>query len=223
MTDHRRYTGTKTLQTAWTVAVLVLAVGLWTGDVFSPLVTVAGAGGAWVVGLVGLGFRDRRHWQRLTAASTFDRGLAAHTSDLQTIIRGQSVSVSTDVPGLLSQAHLTVRANVEGVDASFTIRIQDAGSTDRTGVKTGNGELDEQFVVRGKEGNVAAVLTDEVRAALLAVETPGVFTVTGDAVAYDVPFTQVTADELDAAADAAATIAARLETVGREQAATTSE
>lgn len=223
MTDRRRYTGTKTLQTGWTVAVLVFAVGLSVADALSPLVTVAGAGGAWVVGLVALGFRDRRHWHRLTAASTFDPGLAAHTSDLQTIIRGQSVSVSTDVPGLLSQAHLIVRANVEGVDASFTVRVEDAGSADRSGVATGDDALDERFVFRGKEGNVAAVLTDEVRAALLPVETPGVFTVTGDAVTYDVPFTRVTADELDAAADAAATIAARLETVGREQTAAASE
>ena len=220
MTDRRRYTGTKTLQTAWSVAVLVLAVGLWVSDALTPLVTVAGAGGAWVVGLVALGFRDRRHWQRLTAVSTFDPGLEAHTSDLQTIIRGQSVSVSTDVPGLFSQAHLVVRANVEGVETSFTVRIEDAESTKRDGVTTGDETLDERFVFRGKEGNVAAILTDEVRAVLLAVETPGVFTIASDAVTYDVPFTQVTADELDAAADAAATIAARLETVGREQAAT---
>jgi hypothetical protein len=220
MTDRRRYTGTKTLQTGWTALVFVATVALSFAGLRSPLVTVAGAGGIWVVGLVVLGLRDRRHWSQLSAASSFDAGIETHTSDLQKILHGQSVTVNTDVPGLLSQAHLFVRANVEGVDASFTIRIEDAASADRAGVTTGDEALDDRFAIRGKEGNVAAVLTDDVREALLAVETPGVFTVTGDAVVYELPFTQVTAAELDAAGDAAAAIAAQLEAIGRERAAT---
>jgi hypothetical protein len=218
MKDRRRYTGTKTLQTGWTVLVFAVAVVLSVGDVFPPLVTVAGTGGVWVLGLVAFGLRDRRHWQRLIAASTFDAGLAAHESALQKIVRGQSVSVTTDVPGVLSQAHLVIRANVEGVDASFTIRIEDAGSTKRDGVVTGDDTLDARFTIRGKQANVAAVLTDDVRNALLAVETPGVFTVTGDVVTYEIPFTTVSVDELDDAAEAAAALAVRLEELGHQRA-----
>ncbi|MFC7134634.1 MULTISPECIES: hypothetical protein [Salinibaculum] len=223
MADRRRYTGTKTLQTGWTaLAVLVLAV-LTVTDALSPLLLVGGVGGAWVLGLVVLGLRERRHWQRLTAASSFDEGMEAHTSDLQQIIEGQSVTVTTDVSGILSQAHLEVRATVEGVDASFTIRIEADGAGAEGGVATGHPDIDDRFVVRGKEGNVAALLSEDVQSALLAVETPGVVTVTGEAVTYDIPFTRVTVEELDAAGATVATMAARLESIGREQSATTAD
>ncbi len=218
MADRRRYTGTKTLQTGWTGVVVLVASVLAVAGSNSPLVVVAGAGGIWVVGLVVLGVRDRRHWRQLKAASSFDSGLQADTSDLQKIIFGQSVSVSTDVPGLLSQAHLIVRANVEGVDASFTIRIEDADSADEEGMTTGDERLDERFVIRGKEGNVAAVLSDEVRDRLVDLETPGVFTITAAEVTYEIPFTNLSADELDGAGEAAAAIAGQLEAVGRDRA-----
>jgi hypothetical protein len=218
MEDRRCYTGTKTLQTGWTVLVFAVAVVLWMVDVLSPLVTVTGAGSVWVLGLVAFGLRDRRHWQRLTATSTFDPGLPAHESDLQKIVRGQSVSVSTDVPGVLSQAHLVVRANVEGVDASFTIHIEDADSTERDGVSTGDDALDARFTARGKKANVAAVLTDDVRTALLSVGTPGAFVITAERVAYEIPFTTVTAEELDDAGAAVAALAVRLEELGRQRA-----
>lgn len=219
MTDRRCYTGTKTLQTVWTVLVFAATVALSMVDIFPPLVSIAATGGVWVLGLVAFGLRDRRHWQQLTARSTFDPGLAAHESDLQKIVRGQSVSVSTDVPGVLSQAQLVVRANVEGVDASFTIRIEDSDGTERDGVPTGDDALDARFTIRGKKANVAAVLTDDVRDALSTVETPGVFTVTGDAVTYEVPFTKVTADELDNAGAAAAALAVRVEEIGHQRTA----
>lgn len=223
MADRRRYTGTKTLQTGWTLLSVLVLAGLAVADALSPLLLVGGVGSVWMLGLVVLGLQDRRHWQRLTAASSFEEGLEAHTSDLQKIIGGQSVTVTTDVTGLLSQAHLQVRANVEGVDASFTVRIEDAETADRGGVTTGDGDFDEQFVVRGKEGNVAAVLTDDVRAAVLTVDTPGTFTVTGEAVTYEIPFTRVTVEELDAAGEAVAAIAARLEAIGRERSVAASD
>lgn len=218
MADRRHYTGTKTLQTGWTVAVLAVAVAasMLLGGAIGPAVTVGGVGVVWVAGLVVLGIVDRRHWTRMTEASAFDPGMEAHTSDLQKIIGGQSVSVTTDVPGLFSQAHLIVRANVEGVNASFTVRVEDRESANRGGLTTGDGTFDERYVVRGKEQNVAPLLTKQVREALLAVETPGAFTITADQVRYEVPFTRVTVAELDAAGTAVATVAARLEAVGRE-------
>lgn len=223
MTDRRRYTGTKTLQTGWTVVILAAIAALTVTDALSPLLTVGGAGSVWVLGLAVLGLRDRQHWQRLTAASSFDTGLETHTSDLQKIIEGQSVAVSTDVSGVLSQASLTVRATVEGVDASFTIHIEDAESGGDRSVETGHPDVDERFVARGKEGNVDALLSEDVRSALLAVETPGVVTVTGEAVTYEIPFTRVTVEELDAAGEAVAAMAARLEAIGREQSAATAD
>jgi hypothetical protein len=217
MADRRRYTGTKTLQTAWTVVVAVAVAG-WTvalPTVGSPVLRLGGGGVAWVAGLLVLGVSERRHWRRMVERSTFEPDVGPHTADLQKILQGQSVTVSTDVPGLFSQTHTTITAPVEGVDASFTIRISDSGSADdHQGVQTGNETLDEQFVIRGSEQNLQVLLSADVQAALMDVTTPGTFTVTDERVAYEIPFARLRGSELDAAGEAVATIASRLEDVG---------
>ena len=217
MADWRRYTGTKTLQMIWTVvvfaAVAVAEVLLSVSG--TPLVAVGG-GLAWVVGLVVLGLRDRRHWNRMVEASTFESDPGAHTADLQKIIQGQSVTVKTDVSGILAQAHTRVRANVEGVDASFKIRIRDVGAAgDGAGLTTGNDALDDRFAIEGSAENVKALLSTEVQAALMDVETPGEFTVTATHVDYEMPFTRLSGDELDAAGRAVAIMAARIEALAQ--------
>lgn len=216
MADRRRYTATKTLQAGWTGVLVVVAALLAVSGPVPAVGIVGGVGLCWIGGLLALGFREHRHWRALLAASAFDPGPGGHTADLQRIIQGQSVTVTSDVAGLLAPEHTQVRASVEGVDASFTVRIVDTELTDNEGVTTGDGALDERFVITGAEGNVAALLTESVRDALLAVDTPGTYTIRADRVVYDVPFTRLSADELDAAGDAVATLAARLETVGRQ-------
>lgn len=216
MTDRRRYTTTKTLQGVWTGSVVVFAGLVGAARLAPSVVTLGGASVLWLVGLVALGLRERRHWQRLVAASSFDPGPSGHTADLQGIRHGKSVLVATGVTGLLAPEHTRVRANVDGVDASFTVRIVDGELTDRDGVATGVDELDERFVFVGAEGNVAALLTAETRDALLAVDTPGEYTIRPDEVVYEIPFTRLTSAELRAAGDAVALLASQLETVGRE-------
>lgn len=216
MADRRRYTGTKTLQAGWTL--LLLAVGLLveaTG-LLPTVATVGGIGLLWVGGLVVLGRREHRHWTKLIAESSFDRGTTGGTADLQRIIQGKSVTVTTDVTGILTPSHTQVRAPVEGIDASFTVRIADEELTDRDGLRTGVDALDERFAFTGAEGNVAALLTEEVRDALLAVGPPGTYTITPDSIVYEVPFTRLTADELAAAGHAVAVLALQLEAAGQQ-------
>jgi hypothetical protein len=216
MVDRRRYTGTKTLQAGWTL--LLLAVGLLveaTG-LLPTVATVGGIGLLWVGGLVVLGRREHRHWTELIAESSFDRGTTGGTADLQRIIQGKSVTVTTDVTGILTPSHTQVRAPVEGIDASFTVRIADEELTDRDGLRTGVDALDERFAFTGAEGNVAALLTEEVRDALLAVGPPGTYTITPDSIVYEVPFTRLTADELAAAGHAVAVLALQLEAAGQQ-------
>jgi hypothetical protein len=214
MADRRRFTGTKTLQTVWTVLVAAFVV---VGQVVIPglgaAVAIAGAGTVWLAGLVVLGLSERRHWQQLVAASSFERSPGSRTADLQQLRHGQSISVSTDVPGLLSQSHTRIRGTVEGVDASFTILIKDVRrvTDDDGGVATGDESLDERFHIEGSAGNVKTLLTTDVRDALLAVETPGTFEVTGQAVVYEVPFTRLTPTELEVASEAVAVLADRVE------------
>jgi len=219
MTDRRRYTGTKTLQTAWTAVVLgagVLASVASPGLVSGPVVLVGG-GLTWIGGLVGLALVERQRWKGLVAQSAFDPGVGPNTADLQGIRHGQSVSVTADVPGLLSQAHTTVRANVEGVDASFTVRVTDARTADGDrGLTTGDDTLDERYAIEGDPENVRALLSEGVRGALLAVDLPGTFEITGEAVSFEVPFTRLRPAELDAAAEAVSVVAARIEALGRE-------
>ncbi|MEF8872209.1 MAG: hypothetical protein V5A41_11310 [Haloarculaceae archaeon] len=216
MADRRRYTGTKALQAGWTLLVGLLAAPVQLSGILPTVVVVSAAGICWVVGLVGFGLGERRHWSALVEDSSFDPGPSGHTADLQQIVRGQSVTVTTDVTGLMTPEHTQVSAAVEGVDASFTVRIVDSELTDKEGLTTGDDALDGRFVITGAEGNVAALLTDVVRDSLLAVEVPGAYTIRPDRVVYEIPFTRLTAEELDAAGDAVAILAAQLEAVGQQ-------
>lgn len=218
MADWRRHTGTKSLQTGWTLLILGLAAIL---EFALPIgvpteMTIGGAGFLWILGLVLLGLQDRRSWNRMVEKSTFEADPGVHTADLQKIIKGQSVTVSTDISGALAQAHTHLRATIDGVDASFTIRIRAGASveTDR-GLTTGNDAIDQRFVIEGTTENVQALLSPDVQAALMEVETPGTFTVTAEDVVYEIPFTRLTGDELDTAGRAVAIMADRIEAVGK--------
>lgn len=223
MADLRRYTGTKSLQYAWT-ALLVLAVSLTvvlhpagaTALTDRPLVA-GGVGAGWLLGLVLLGLRDRRHWRRLVKRSSFESGKGPGRADLQRLYRGHSITVQTDVPGVLSQAHTEFRTNVEGVDADFTIKIEYVGGNagDR-GPATGNPDLDERFVFGGATSNLEKVLTSaDVQAALMDIDTPGTMTITGEFVRYEVPFTRLSPNELGTITEALTEICARLEKIGQ--------
>lgn len=219
MADWRPYTGTQRLQ----VGVTVLAAGVVAGVVFGPLpvavsevAAVGAVSGLWLVTLVALGFRERRHWSALVEQSSFERRGGTRSADVEKILGGRAVTVTTNVPGLFAQTHTEIRTPVEGVDAEFTIRISyvDSGGAD-DGVTPGTETLDERFVVEGSEQNVSRILSTDVQAALLDLETPGTCTVTGDRVVYDVPFTRLGPDELETISDLVTTIVERVETVGR--------
>lgn len=215
MADRRRYTGTKSLQVGWTLFVLVAVALLVVSGLVSTPVSVGGGSVAWVVGLILLGFQERSHWNQTVAVSSFDRGPSGHTADLQQIIAGKSVTVTTDVTGVLTPEHTQIRATVEDVDASFSVRITDGELADTGGLTTGVDALDERFVISGAEGNVARILTEDVASALLAVDAPGTYTIMPDRVVFEVPFTRLTTDELEAAGEAVARIALRLEEIGQ--------
>jgi len=217
MADRRRYTETKTLQFAWS-ALALAAVGL--AFVVAPaLVSPVGLvawGATWLVGLVALAWRERRHWGRLVETSAFERGASAGVADLERVVHGQTVTVSTDVPGVLSRTRTVVAATIDGVDADFTITLEHVGEGgDGEGVTTGNPALDGAWVIDGGERNVSLLLSPDVQSALMDVTVPGSATVTGDHVVFRVPFTRLSADELAALARAVAEMAARLEHVGR--------
>ena len=216
MADRRRYTATKTLQGAWTILLLVVGVVLTVTSLLPTVVAVGGVSVLWVGGLVVLGLREHRHWKEVIAASSFDRGTTGQTADLQQIIRGKSVTVTTDVTGILTPGHTQVRAPVEGVDASFTVRITDEELADNDGLQTGIEDFDQRFVITGAEGNIAPLLTEQTRDALLAVEPPGTYTIMPDQVVYEVPFTRLATDELAAAGEAVTVLALQLEDVGQQ-------
>lgn len=213
----RRYTGTKTLQSGWSVLALAVA-GLALAiapDVVTPPALVAW-GGTWLLGLLALGWRERRHWTRLVERSAFERGASAGTADLHRIVEGQSVSVSTNVPGPLSRTHTVVSAGIEGVEADFTITLERVGTGGNgAGLTTGNPALDEEWVIEGGRRNVGLLLSTDVQSALMDVTVPGTATVTGELVVLRVPFTRLSEDELATCARAVAAVAARLERVGR--------
>jgi len=215
MADRRRYTGTKRLQAGWTLLLLVVGVGLGVTSLLPTVVTVGGVSVLWVGGLLVLGLREHRHWQGVIAASSFDRGTTGGTADLQQILRGKSVTVTSDVTGVLTPGRTQVRAPVEDIEASFTVRIADRELTDEGGIRTGVDALDERFVITGAEGNVAALLTERTRDALLAVSSPGTYTIRPDSVVYEVPFTRLTVAELAAAGEAVAVLALQLEDAGQ--------
>jgi len=214
MADRRRYTGTQTLQLGWTLVALLAVVALQVvagGGPVPSAVAFLGPVVAWVVGLLALGIRERYHWNRLVSASSFERLSGPREADLERIVGGHSVQVVTRVPDLFG-THTVMSAPVEGVDADFTIRITHRSvADDDGGLATGQDALDERFVITGKPGNVKRLLSTELQETLLAIETPGTCTVTGERVEYDVPFTRLTAAELDAIGECVATVAARLE------------
>ncbi len=221
MAERRQYTGTQRLQIAWSVGIgvamaLIVALDFAIGLPFSSLVVALVLTVVWFVGLGGLGLRERSQWNNMVEQSSFTRQIGPHTTDLEKIVQGRSVTVSTAVQGVLSQTHTEVKTVVNDVDASFTVEFErDSGGESEGGVPTGNEELNDNFVIKGTSGNVDRILTPEVASALLSFETPGICTVTGDAVTYEVPFTALTADELETIAEALVVIAARVEEVGQ--------
>jgi hypothetical protein len=221
MADWRVYTGTQRLQIGWTLVVVAAGLAI---QVLLPGVLVGGSvlvygglGLVWLLGLVGLAYRDRRAWRRLVEASSFERGTAVGTSDLERIVRGHTVSVSTTVPSPLAQSHTRVRATVDGVDADFSVTIRHVGTenTAARGLTTGNEALDDRFVVQGAEGNVKAILSTDVQAALMDLETPATVEIDADRVVVAVPFTRLSPGELEAAARVVVELVDRVEVVGQ--------
>lgn len=220
MADRRQYTGTQRLQLLWSLGIIlvvaaVLSIEQPAGVPVSPIAPVLVLSVVWFLGLAALGFRDRRQWNRMVQESSFSRQGGPHTADLERLIEGRSVTVSTRVPGVTAQTHSELRTSVAGIDASFTVRFsQERGDETERGVTTGDEQFDQRFVVLGSEQNVERILTPEVRSALLTVTTPGVCVVTGDSVSYEVPFTSLSGDELDTIAEMLVVIAAHVEVVG---------
>jgi len=96
----------------------------------------------WVLGLVGLGTRDRRRWNGMVGASSFQRQPGSGPADLERTVDGR-------------------------------------------------------YVIRGSEANVSRIRSAEVGRGLLELDAPGRRRITGDAVAYETPFTRLTATELE--------------------------
>lgn len=220
MGDVRRYTGTQTLQICWTAVAVIAIAGLAvvvapSAGLPLPAILVGGSV-AWMVGLVLLGLRERRHWNVMVERSSFDHDRGTSSADLERLVGGRSVTVTTDVSEFFFGTHTEIRTAVEDVDASFTVRFSYAGAgAEGEGITTGNDTLDERFVIEGSEQNAARLLSTEVQAALMEVETPGTCTVTGNEVRYEVPFTRLSAAELETIGDLVVTITKRVEAVGR--------
>lgn len=211
MTDWRRYTTTPRPQAVLTGLV---ALGLVvTAAVGVDVLVMAAMVGAWLVGLVALGLRERRHWSRLSSASSFRRQGGTSRADLQRIVRGHTVSVATDVEGLLEGSYTEVTVPVTDVDASFTVHVTTTDSGD--GATTGDEAFGDRYTVRGMERNAELLLSPDVREALLAVRTPGAVTVSDARVKYEVPFTRLTTDELASITVAVVTLVERVEAVGQ--------
>lgn len=224
MTDRRRFTGAQRLQFLWSFAVIAFALlaGLVVGrdgPVSRPAILI-GCVVVWFVGQFLIGVRERRHWNAMVESSSFQRLSGTQPGDLERIVRGRSVVVSTRLSGVLSQARTVVGTSVDGVEASFTVRIASRSIADSPdGITTGNDVLDERFVIEGRQGNVEKLLSTDVQRALMDVETVGRCSITGDRVEYVVPFTRLSAEELDTIADTVVTLAERLEAVAAAQSA----
>lgn len=217
MADRRRYSGTQRLQAGWAILVVVgFALTMVVGPPIETVFVVVGFGLALLLGLVGLGLRERQRWNAMVEQSSFAHERGTRSADLERLYRDRSVFATTMVPSLLSQTHLEITARVSDVDAEFKITLEYVGSggTD-DGLLTGTDAIDETFVIRGTKQNVAQVLSTDVQAALLDIETPGTCTITGNRVQYTVPFTNLSAAELDTIADALVVIADRVETVAK--------
>jgi hypothetical protein len=221
MADLRRYTGTQRLQILWTfmtivAAVVVSQVVVPETETVSLPVALIGTSLVWMVGLVSLGLRERRHWNKMVDASSFDLHEGTRSIDIEKLLGGRSVTVSTSVPGILSQTHTEIRTTIDDVDATFTIQATYVGSgAEGRGVTTGNETLDETFVFEGTEQNLAKLLSPEVQATLMDVETPGTCIITSDRVKYEIPFTRLSTEELETISDVLVKIAERIEDVAK--------
>jgi len=217
MVDRRELTGTKTLQTVWSALFLLgLAGGLLVRPAAVDAVALGAGGAVWLAGLVVLGWRERRAWNRLVAGSTFERQAPGSMADLQRVVKGRAVTIATDVPGALSQTHVVVATSVQGVEADVRIELEyvgDGGADE--GVETGNPALDAAWVIAGSPNNVDLLLSTAVQAALMDVSVPATVRVTAERVTLRVPFTRLTPEELRTAAVTVATVAERLEQLGR--------
>lgn len=227
MTDRRRYTGTQALQLGWSLLVFVVIVVTQTllggsGVIPAPLVFVL-CTVAWFVGLVVIGLLDRRRWNAMTESTAFQRRSGPDVADLERIVEGYTVTVTTSMPSVLSQTHTTVATSLDGVDASFTVSVTHHSLADHDGLTTGNDTLDDRFVIRGSEQNVARILSTDVQRALLELDTPGRCTITGDAVEYEVSFTRLTAEELETIAAVIVVVAKRVETLAGTAETTTGQ
>lgn len=223
MVDRRAATGTKTLQTAWSaLALLALGAAAVGRPALIDATTVAAGGGAWLLGLVVLGWRERRAWNRLVAGSGFERQSPGSMADLHRIVKGHTVTVATDVPGLLSQTHTVVATTVEGVDADLRIDLKHVGAGGGdAGHETGNPALDAAWVIDGSDRNVDLLLSADVQSGLMDVAVPARIEITRTRVTCRVPFTRLTAAELATLAECVATIAERMERLGRGEASPT--
>jgi hypothetical protein len=218
MRDWRRYTGTQFLQAIWTL--FALAVGAVV-QLFEPIVdgllhpaVFLTGSGIWIVGLFLIALYDRRHWNQMVADSSFKPDTSTRLADLERLQNGRTVVVTTNIPDIFSQTHMTVRTPVEAVDATFTVQLTHVGTGGRErGLQTGNDQLDEAFVIRGTEQTVVQLLPPEIQETLVDIETAGVFTITGDAVECEIPFTRLSVAELEAVTDACVDIAERIEAV----------
>jgi hypothetical protein len=215
MDDWRRYTGAQMLQAGWTILTLVIAAVLLLlepfGGLLAPPVFLTWSL-LWIAGLVVIALADRRQWNRMVEGSSFQPDTSTRLADLETIKSGRSVTVTTEIPETLAQSHLIVRAPVENVGASFTIKLTYVGGADgEEGLQTGNEAIDEAYVIRGARENVAQILSPEVQAALMDVDTPGTFTITGSTVQYEVPFTHLDPSELETIGDTCVLLARRIE------------
>lgn len=221
MVEWRRYTGTQFLQAIWTIVVLAIGsivqlMELFTDGLLNPVVFVTGSG-LWISGLLVIALYDWRHWNRMVANSSFQPNTGTRIADLETIKKGRSVTGNTEVPDALSQTHMTIRTAVEGVGASFTIQFRYVGEGGTSeGLQVGTDALDEAFVIRGSEQNVGRLLSPEIQAILMEIETPGTMTVTGNEVEYKIPFTRLSPAELETVAEATVEIAEQIESLAAE-------
>lgn len=217
MVDRRELTGTKTLQIAWSALFLFALAGvLLVRPAAVDAVAIVAGGAAWLAGLLVLGWHERRAWNRLVAGSTFERQSTGSMADLQRVVKGRGVTVATDVPGPLSQTHVVLATAVQGVEADVRIELEHVrrgGGDD--GVETGNAALDAAWVMAGSPNNVELLLSTEVQAALMDLSVPATVRVTAERVALRVPFTRLTPEELRTGAVTVATVAERLERLGR--------
>jgi len=218
MDDWRRYTGTQMLQAVWTILALAIAVLLLLlspfGGLLEPPVFLAWSM-TWILGLVLIAVFDRRSWNRMVASTSFQPDTSTRIADLETIKGGRSVTVTTEIPETFSQSHLKIQAPIENVSASFTIRLSyvDSGG-DSDGLQTGNDALDTAYVIRGTCENVSQLLTPEIQAALMGVETHCTFTITASAVECEVPFTRLAPGELETLSETCVRLAEQIEALG---------